>query len=322
MRIARWLAALLLLALAAPATVAQSFPSKPVHIIVGVGPGSVSDVRSRWLADRLSPLLGQPVVVENRVGAGGSVAAEYVAKSPADGHILLFATIGTLVIPEVYPNAAFDPVRDFAPVARLSKGYAVLTVNPQLPVRSVADLLKLAREKPGQLNYASTGIGAPPWMAAELFKRLTRIEATHVPYKGGGEVLTDLMGGRLDYWFESPLIQLPHIQAGKLRALAVTGPQRISSMPDVPTLREAGVEGYELQSWIGLVAPAGTPRAAVEKLHAAITKIYASREAIEMLAEQGSEPVIETPEDFGALMKSERARWSPIVRDASVKSQL
>src|SRR6185436_16553765 len=148
----------------------QAFPSKPVRIIVGVGPGSVSDVRSRWLAPRLAAAIGQPVMVENKVGAGGSIAAEYVAKSPPDGHTLLFATMGTLVIPEVYPSAGFDPVADFAPVVRMSRGYQVLTVNPKLPVKSVADLVNLAREKPGQLNYASTGVGGPPWMSAEPFR--------------------------------------------------------------------------------------------------------------------------------------------------------
>jgi tripartite-type tricarboxylate transporter receptor subunit TctC len=321
MRIAPWFIAPLL-ALASMAAHAQDFPSKPVKIIVGVGAGSVADVRARWIAQRLSPLLGQPVIVENKVGASGSIAAEFVARSAPDGHTLLFATTATVVVPEVYPAAAFDPIRDFAPITRLSQGYQVLTVSPTLPVKSVADLVTLARAKPGQLNYGSTGIGGPPWLSAEVFRQVGHIDVTHVPYKGGADLMNDLMAGRLDYWFESALIQLPYIQSGRLRALAVTGPRRLASLPEVPTMREAGLPEYDMQVWTGILAPAATPRAVVNRLNADFRKVLASAETIELITQGGGEVVLESPEEFALFMRAERERLAPIVRAAAVKSQL
>jgi tripartite-type tricarboxylate transporter receptor subunit TctC len=301
---------------------ADAFPTKPIRLIVGGGAGSTGDVRSRWVAQRMATVLGQPVVVENRAGAGGLIASEMVAKSAADGYTLLLVTMATLVAPDIYPNAGFDPLLDFAPISRISKGYGVLTVHPSLPVNSVADLIRLARERPGKLNYGSTGIGAPPWMMAEQFKRQARVEVTHVPYKGGGELLADLMAGRIDYWLEGALIQLPHIQAGRLRALAVTSPQRLSFLPDVPTLREAGLPDYDVQGWTGLAAPARTPRSVIDTLNAAMVKVLSTREAIDWLADQGNEPAAESPAEFAAFLKAEQRKWSPIVREANVKAQL
>ena len=302
------------------AALADAYPSKPVRIVVGQGAGSVGDVRARWIAARLAAELGQPFVVENRVGAGGTIAAAHVARSPADGHTLLLTHLGILVGPETYPDTSYDPLADFAAISRISKGYGVLTVHPAVPAKTVAELVKLAKDNPGKLNYASTGVGAPPWMMAELFKRLTDVKVTHVAYKGGGEVLSDLMAGRIDYWFEGALIQLPHLKAGRLRALAVTAPQRLPFLPDVPTLAEAGLPAYEFQSWTGFAAPARTPRAVIDRLHAAMAKVLSTREALEWLADQGNEPAVESPEQFAAFMKSERSRWAPVVREAKAKS--
>ena len=301
---------------------AQPYPAKPIRIMVGQGAGSVGDVRARWVAQRLAPLLGQPVIVENKLGAGGNVAAEYVAKSAPDGYTLLLAHMGTLVGPDVYPNVGFDPLSDFTPISRISKGYGVLTVNPQVPARTVQDLVQLARAQPGKLNYGSTGIGAPPWMMAELFRRQANIDVTHVPYKGGGELLQDLIGGRIDFWIEGPLIQMQHIQSGRLRALAVTGPHRLAFLPDVPTLKEAGLPDYEFQGWTGLVAPAGTPRAVVEKLNAGMHKVLLSAEATDWLQSQANEAAVESPEAFAEYLKQQRAQWAPIVRHLAVKGQM
>jgi tripartite-type tricarboxylate transporter receptor subunit TctC len=299
---------------------AETFPTKPVRIIVGAGVGSVSDVRTRWVAQRMGAVLGQPVVVENKAGA--IVAPEYVAKAAADGYTLLVVHMGTIVSPVVYPNAGFDPLADFTPISRISKGYGVLTVNPEVPARSVQELIALARAKPGKLNYGSTGIGGPPWMAGELFKREAGIEVTHIAYKGGGELLQDLIGGRIDYWLEGALIQMPHVKAGRLRALAVTAPERLPFLPDVPTLREAGLTEFQFEGWTGIVAPRGTPRPVIDRLNAAMRTVLASPEAVAWLADQANEPAAEAPEEFAAFMKAEQARWLPIVKDAGAASRM
>lgn len=306
---------------ASPAAAApDSYPAKPIRLIVGGGAGSVGDVRARWVATRLTAELGQPVVVENRAGAGGSIAAEQAAKSPPDGYTLFLIHVGILVAPEIHKPIGFDPLADFAPISRISKGYGVLTVHPGVPAASVAELIKLARERPGQLNYGSTGIGGPPWMMGELFKRQAQLDVTHVQYKGGGELLADLIGGRLDYWFEGLLIQLPHVKAGRLRALAVTAPRRLPSLPDVPTIMEAGLPAYDFQGWTGLVAPAGTPRRIIQRLNAALAKVLSTREARDWLAEQANDPAVESAEEFAAFMRAERIRWGPLVREAKAKA--
>ena len=301
---------------------AEAFPAKPIRIVVGGGTGSVSDVRTRWVAQRLGPVLGQPVVVENKPGAGGNIAAEQVAKSAPDGYTLFLAHMGVLVAPQVYGNVGFDPLADFAPISRISKGYGILTANAELPVHSVGELIALARERPGKLNYGSTGIGTPPWMAGELFRRQARIDVTHVAYKGGGELLQDLIGGRIDYWLEGALIQMPHVKAGRLRALAVTAPQRLSFLPDVPTLREAGLGDFAFEGWTGLVAPRGTPRAVIDTINAAMRRVLTSDEAVAWLASQANEPAVESPEEFAAFLRAEHAKWLPVVKEAGVKAQM
>jgi len=276
-------------------------------------------VRSRWLAARLGASLGQPVIVENQPGGNGIIGTRHVARSAPDGYTLIVVHMGNAaVLPQITPEAGYDPLRDFAPISRISKGYAVLTVNPRVPVHSVADLIAVAKENPGKLNYGSTGIGGPPWMAAQLFHRMAGIEVTHVPYKGGGELLSDLIAGRIDYWFEGSLIQMPYIKSGKLRPLAVTSPERLRILPDVPTLVECGLTDYAFQGWTGLAAPAGTPRVVIDRLNAEMGRILRSAEAAEWFEGQGNVPAHESPEEFATFIRSEHAKWGKVVRDANV----
>jgi tripartite-type tricarboxylate transporter receptor subunit TctC len=239
---------------------AEEYPAKPIRLIVPNPPGSAVDIRGRWIAERLTRALGQPIIVENRGGAGGTVATEAAAKSAADGYTLALVHQGTLVLAAyTYPALAYDPIADFAPVTRLTVNPLLLAVNPAVPVNSVAELVRLARAKPGQLNYGSPGSGTPPHLAGELFKSMANIEVTHVPYKGGGAAVMDLVGGRLTYSFDNLSVQLPQIKAGKIRALAVTGGRRLPSLPDVPTLAEAGVPGYDFLAWMGSRPRRGRP---------------------------------------------------------------
>lgn len=299
-----------------------AYPERPIKLIVSGGAGSVSDIRARWIAARLGTALGEPVVVENQAGGNGIIGTRFVARSAPDGHTLVLVHMGNLIMnPLLYADVGYDPFADFAPVSRISTGYGVLTVNPQLPVRTLDELIKLAKQNPGKLNYGSTGIGGPPWMMAELFKRMAGIDVTHVQYKGGGELLTDLIAGRIDYWFEGSLIQMPHIKAGKLRPIVVTAPERLAYLPDVPTITEAGLPGYEFQGWTGIAAPAGTPRAIIDRLNLEMGKVLRSREAVEWFTEQGNTPVVETPEEFAAFIRAQQKKWGALVREANIKPQ-
>lgn len=302
------------------AIASAAYPEGPVKIVVGAGPGSASDVRARWLASNLEPLLGQPVIVENLSGAASLIAARSVARSVADGHTLLLAHIGNMIVlPQITENVGYDPVVDFAAVSRISTGYPVLTCSSAFPAKSVGELVAIAKQKPGALNWGNTGIGTPPWLMGELFRRTAGIEMTQVQYKGGGDLLADLIGGRIDCWMEGPAILIPHIKSGKIRALAVAGPTRIASLPDVPTMSEAGLPAYVFQGWMGIVAPAATPRAVIERLNAAMRKVLSTQESRVYFEEFAGVPVQETPEEFGAFMRAETAKWVPLVREANIK---
>ncbi len=304
------LACLVFASIAAIASAA--YPDRPVKIVVGAGAGSASDVRARWLAAHLSPVLGQPVVVENQPGIVGTRA---VARSTPDGYTVLLAHLGNMVvIPEITENVGYDPLGDFLPVSRIATGYSVLTCSPQFPPRSVSEIVKLGKEKPGTINWGNTGVGTPPWLMGELFRRNAGIEFTQIQYKGGGELLTDLMGGRIDCWMEGAAILLPHIQSGRIRALAVTSPTRMAALPDVPTMAEAGLPDYEFKGWMGIVVPAGTPQAVIAKLNTAMRSVLATPESIDYFAAIGSAPVQESPEEFGAFLRAETRKWVPIVR--------
>ena len=299
---------------------AAAYPERPVKIVVSAGAGSVSDVRARWLAGQLTTVLGQAFFVENVAGGNGTLGTRAVARSAPDGYTLLLAHLGNMVIaPHVTDNVGYDPDADFLPVSRISTGYAVLTCHPDFPAKSVAELVRYGKSKPGALNWGNTGVGAPPWMMGELFRRQAGVEITAVQYKGGGELMSDLLAGRIDCWMEGALIQNQHIKAGKLRALAVTAPNRLAFLPDVPTMAEAGLPDFEFQGWTGIVAPAGTPRAVIERLNAAMRGILGAPEHREWFAEQANVPVQETAEEFAAFLRAQAAKWVPIVRTAGLK---
>jgi len=300
---------------------AQTYPSKPIRLIVPNAPGSAVDIRGRWIAERLTRVLGQAIVVDNRAGAGGTVGTDAAAKSAPDGYTLVLVHQGTLALaPYIYPGLTYDPIADLAPVTRLSVNPLLLAVNQSVPVNSVAELLRLAQEKPGQLNYGSPGSGTPPHLAGELFKSMANIAVTHIPYKGGGAALTDLVAGRLAYTFDNLSVQLPQVRAGRIKALAVTGVRRLASLPDVPTLAESGLPGYDYLAWMGISAPANTPKEIVARLSQEITKILVTSEAREWLAAQGAEPGGETPAEFAAYIRAEHAKWGPIIRKAGIKA--
>jgi tripartite-type tricarboxylate transporter receptor subunit TctC len=313
--------ALLFLALAAAPAAAQPFPSKPLKIVATFEPGGASDILSRLLAPKLAETLGQPVVVENRPGAGGNTGTDYVAKSPPDGHTLVMGYIGTHAVnPTLYPKIPFDAVRDFAPVAFVASIPSVLVVHPSVPARSVAELVALAKARPGALNYGSGGSGTAPHLGAELFKLMAGVDMVHVPYKGSGPAVNDLLGGQISLMFNTMIQTIPHVQGGKLRALAVTSARRSAAMPELPTLAEAGMPGYEMVGWFGVLAPAGTPRSAVARLNADILKILALPDVKDRLAKLGSEPTdIATPEQFGDYIKAEIAKWAKVVKAAGMR---
>src|SRR5262245_37564488 len=247
-----WLSAAVLLA-AAGAVAAQGYPAKPLKLIAPAGPGSVTDTRARWIAEQLSARLGQPVVVDNKAGAGGSIGTEAAARSAPDGCTIVLVHQGTFAInPHLYDRVGYDPVKDFEPVSRLVVSALLLAVHPDAPVKSVAELLQLAKGSPGKLTYGSPGSGTPPHLAAELFKRMASIEVVHVPYKSGAPALLDLMAGRLSYTFDGLAVQMPQVKAGKIRALGVTSGQRFASLPDIPTIAESGLPGFEYWSWQGI----------------------------------------------------------------------
>ncbi len=276
---------------------AQTYPSKPIRLIVPNAPGSASDIRGRWIAERLTRVFGQPIVVDNRAGAGGTVGTDAAAKSAPDGYTLVLVSQGTVVLVSyMYPGLTYDPIADLAPVTRLSVNPLLLAVNQSVPVNSVAELLRLAQEKPGELNYGSPGSGTPPHLAM------------------------DLVAGRLTYTFDNLSVQLPQVRAGKIKALAVTGARRLASLPDVPTLAESGLAGYDYLAWMGISAPAKTPKEIVGRLGREITKILATSEAREWLAAQGAEPGGESPAEFAAYISAEHAKWGPIIRKAGIKA--
>src|SRR6266850_607027 len=259
---------------------AQPYPSKPVRIIVSAAPGGPPDIRARWLAQRLSPALGQPIVVDNRPGAGGIIGTEAAARSMADGHTIALVTQGTLAInPHIYSRLGYDALVDFAPITRLSVNPFLLTVHPGIPANSVGELVKYAKLHPGQLNFGSDGIGTPPHVAGELFKRAAGIDVIHVPYKSGPQTVSDLISGRIAYTLDSLALLLPHASAGTIRALAVTSPQRMAALPDIPTIAESGLPGFAYFAWMGLAAPAGTPKDIVARLYGEIKSILRTPDA-------------------------------------------
>ena len=306
----------------ASAHAAETYPSKPIRIIVTGTPGGPPDILTRWLADRLGPALGSTVVVENRPGAGGNVAMQAAAHSNPDGYTLVVAGQGPFALnPYLYANPGYDAVADFAPITQIERGALLLAVNSEVPVRSVADLIALATRRPGELNYGSPGTGTPPHLASELFSRSAGVKVAHIPYSGAPAAMLDLIAGRLTFTFGTVNVQLPQVKAGKIRALAVTSLTRLEALPEVPTLAESGLPGFEYIGWLGIAAPAGTPTAIIERLHREIAAILLSDEARSYFASYGREPVASTPAAFAEFIRAEHAKWGPVIRDSHIRAE-
>ena len=312
-------------ALAAPIASLQAqgtgWPNKPIRIIVPGGPGGVTDIRARWLGERLSPVLGQPIVIENRVGAGGNLGTAAAARSPPDGYTLVIVHIGTMAInPHLYANPGYDPLVDLLPITRVGVGPQVLVVHKSVPANSLAELISLAKARPGALNFVSPGVGTPGYLASNLLMHAAGIQATHVPYKGGGQAVVDLVAGHATWTIDSLTILKPFVQDGRLRALAVTSAQRMRAIPDVPTMAEAGVPGYDFTAWAGIAAPAGTPEPIVRQLYGAIAGILATPEARAWFESLGVEPGGEPSDVFAALVRVEHAKLGAVIRAAGIKA--
>jgi tripartite-type tricarboxylate transporter receptor subunit TctC len=294
---------------------------RPIRLIVPFPAGGAADVMARGMAQRLGEELGTPVIVDNRGGAGGATAAEAVARSAPDGRTLFFATMGTQAInPALYPNLRYDPVKDFAPISVTHLTPRVLVVGPQVAARDVAQLIALARAKPDALTYGSAGSGSSSHLAGALFESMTGTRMLHVPYKGSAPLLTDLLAGRVDLAFDSYTVYAEHIKSGRVRALGVTSTRRLAALPTVPTIAEAGVPGYEVSNWLGVLAPAGTPPAVLARLHAALGRAMATPALRTQLTDLGIEPVFGSPEAFGALIRAEIPKWAAIVRTSGAKA--
>jgi tripartite-type tricarboxylate transporter receptor subunit TctC len=303
------------LALAAPAVLAQAYPSKPIKIIVPFGPGGFTDVAARILQKELAPVIGQPIVIENKPGAGSTIGTSEVAKAAPDGYTLVMVSTTHVISPHLYKSMPYDPIKDFTPVMKLAEGPYVLVTHPSLPVKSVAELIALAKAKPDTVDYASSGNGSSQHLVGALFVTMAGAPLSHVPYKGSNQAMNDLLGGQVKVSFVGVPNALPSLNAGKLRALAVSTKKRYAEMPNVPTLDEAGVKGYDATIWLGLLAPPGTPRDVVQKLNAAVAKTLSTPEAKKLMTSAGVDVATSTPEEFGALMQAELDRWGKVVRE-------
>ena len=298
---------------------AQTYPAKAVRIIVPFAAGGPADIYARFIGQRLSEALGQPFVVENRPGAGSVIGTDAAAKSPADGYTLLMMSNTHTVNESLIPNKPFDLMRDFVPVAPINYSDLVLVVHPSVPANNLKELIALAKSKPKAMNYASSGPGTPYHMAGELFKAMADIDVVHVPYKGSSGARTDILGGQVQMMFDAITTMAPNVRAGKLKAFGTTGKVRSSVLPDVPTVAEAGVPGYEATIWLGIMAPTGTPKAIVDKLNAEIAKIVSRPEVKKSWQEQGAEPMVMTAEQFGQFMREDITKWARIVKISGAK---
>jgi tripartite-type tricarboxylate transporter receptor subunit TctC len=299
---------------------AQQFPARPVHLVVGFTPGGGVDIAARTLAPKFSELLGQPVVVDNKPGAGTNIANEFVARSAADGYTLLMNTAALAINMALYKNLPFDALRDFAPVSVFSESPNMLVVNAKLPAANMRELLAMARANPGKLNYSSAGSGTTQHLSAELLKLRTGISITHIPYKGTAPSLTALIAGEVDLSFANIPPILQHVKSGRLRPLASTGAKRAELMPEVPTMKEAGVNGVEVTVWFGVLAPAATPREVVAILASAVARAAQDPDTRKRLTEQGAEPVGSTSEQFSRLLREEVARWAEVVKVSGARA--
>jgi len=304
------------------AAFAQAFPAKPVRILVPFPAAGGADIVARLYAPRLTELWGQQVVVDNRGGAAGTIGTEIAARAPADGHTIFLGTMGTFVVnPSLYAKLPFDIARDFAPLTELVAVHFVLVAHPSLPVRTVGDLVALAKARPGQINFSSSGAGGAPHLAGELLKNLAKIEMTHVPYKGSGPSFADLIGGHVSVTFDSMVQSLPYIKGGRLRALAVLGTKRSPLLPEVPTMIESGIAGYDLTNWFGMAVPAATPAEVVQRIYTDIAKLSRDADLAGRLIGMGAEPIASPPAEFAVRLKTETARWAQVIKQAGIKAE-
>jgi tripartite-type tricarboxylate transporter receptor subunit TctC len=297
---------------------ADAYPGRPIRLVIPTGAGGVTDILARIISDKLRGALGQQIVVDNRGGASGIIGSDIVAKAAPDGYTLLMVFPSHPVNPSLVLKMPFDTLRDFAPITMVSSVTQVLLVHPSSPARSVKELIALANERPGQLNFGSVGRGSLGYLSAELFASLTRIRIVHVAYKGAPQVMTALIAGEIQIYFNVPINAAPQMRAGKVRALGVSTKSRLAIMPEVPTIAEAGVPGYEVVGWNGILAPAKTPRPIIARLHAEIVKVLHSPEVVEQLAAQGVDTIGNTPEEFAAIVRADVGKWARVLKDAGV----
>lgn len=310
------------MALAAAAAAQSDYPTRPISMVVGFAPGGGTDTLARILARTVGDDLGQQVVVENKPGASGTIATNHVAKSAPDGYTILLGTVGSLsVAPHIMKGLPYDPLHDLAPITLAVAFPNVIVVQPSLPVKSLADFVSLAREKPGTLTYASSGVGGAGHLAGELLKSMARIDIVHVPFKGGGPAMQAFLGKQVDSFFATPVSSVKQVQAGRARALATTGKKRTALMPDVPTVAESGYPQYEALNWYAYVAPAKTPHRIIERLNRELVKALHDPQVTPLLASQGLEPRTSSPEELARYIKSEYDTWGRVVKEAGIKAQ-
>ncbi|MBX3662588.1 MAG: tripartite tricarboxylate transporter substrate binding protein [Burkholderiales bacterium] len=317
----KYLSSIIALSMLVLPVAAQNYPTRAVRIVVPSAPGGGTDISARILAPQLSQFLGQQVVVENRAGAGTMIGGEAVARAAPDGYTLLMG-ISTLAInPAMYKKVPYDALKDFAPISQAVSLSNVLVVHPSLPAKNVKEFIALVKPRPGQINFASAGVGTSPHLSMELFLVMTGLKMLHVPYKGSGPGVTDLVAGHVPAMMPNMLSAKPHIQSGRLRALGVTGAKRAPGADDIPTIAEAGVPGYEAVQWYGLLAPAGTPRDIISKLHTGVVRALQNPEVRQRLLNDGAEPVGSSPEEFAAYLRSETAKWAKVIQAAGIKPE-
>jgi tripartite-type tricarboxylate transporter receptor subunit TctC len=311
-----------LLAAACAGAQAQDFPAKAVHVVVAFPPGGGTDIVARIVATRLAEAWGQQVIVDNRAGASGVIGTEFSARSTPDGTTLFMGTLGNLAVnPFLYPKMPVDPLRDFAPVTQVVAVHFVMAAHPSLPANNVAELIALARARPGQINYSSSGPGGAPHLAVELFKSMAKVNLVHVAYKGSAPSFQDLLGGQVSLTCDSLVQALPYIRDGRLKALAVLGATRSPLLPDVPTVAESGLPGYELTNWFGLVAPAATPRGVIARIHADVVKVLQNPGVAGQLSAMGATVIGNTPEQFGAALRADSAKWGALIRETGIRAE-
>ena len=315
-----WRSTVAVLAIAASTAFAQGYPAKPLKMIVPYPPGGGNDTLGRLFAAKLSERLGQPVVVENRGGAGATIGTEAAARSPADGYTVLLSSIATHALsPNLYAKVNYDPIRDFAPVTLLGIAPTVAVINKDLPAATLAEFIAAAKASPGALAYASGGNGTPPHINGEVFKVVAQVDLLHVAYKGGGQALTDLIGGRVQVMFDTAASAMPHVRGGRLRALAISGTKRSPEYPDLPTFAEAGLAAYDTNAWYSIHVPAGTPAEIVKRLNAEFVEILRQPDVQERFKQLSTEPVGNSPEAFDAFVRAELAKYAQVIKQAGIK---